>query len=277
MKNNPCYFFSNLDLKSNVRFWLIFFLLTTQLHASKPLWQSKEYIKKAFFEVAYKNEYGKMKDKTGLVRWEKPIKYRIDYFNLPSPIEVAENLIQSHFQDLSDITGLSIHKNNKKPNFKIILTKKYHYKKAIKRFMFANAKDAEKLAQDTSCLVTIRTQPQGFAIRHAIVIIPVDYAMRYGFLPGCVVEELSQATGISNDSDWVNPSIANDKSVFDLLTGLDYLFLKILYDKRLNVGMTIEQSGPIIDKILLEFEKDKLIKNSFLEVKKLRMSQQLDL
>ncbi len=45
-----------------------------------------------------------------------------------------------------------------------------------------------------------------------------------------------------NDSDWVSLSMANDKSVLDLLTGLDYLLLKILYDNRLHAGMSVKTS-----------------------------------
>ncbi len=257
-------------------FLLFGFLWGVQVCAAEPLWQSKAYIKKAFFEIAYKNEYGTVKDKLGLVRWEKPIEYQISYFNLPPSIEVAENLIHTHFQDLSDVTGLTISQNNKRPNFRVVLTKKSHYQEAIERFFGAKEKEAEKLEKDTSCLLSVKTHADSFSIKRALVIIPVDHAMRYGFLPGCVVEELSQATGISNDSDWVNPSISNDKSVFDLLTGLDYLFLKILYDRRLSVGMTVEQSGPIIDEILDDFHNNKTIQNSISEVRKLRLSQQLE-
>jgi hypothetical protein len=75
-----------------------------------------------------------------------------------------------------------------------------------------------------------------------LVIIPVDHAMSYGLLSACIIEELTQAMGLPNDSDWVIPSIANDKSVLDLLTGLDYLLLKILYDNRLHAGMSAKTS-----------------------------------
>jgi hypothetical protein len=39
-----------------------------------------------------------------------------------------------------------------------------------------------------------------------LVIIPVDHAMSHGLLPACVIEELTQAMGLPNDSDWVIPS-----------------------------------------------------------------------
>jgi hypothetical protein len=82
--------------------------------------------------------------------------------------------------------------------------------------------------------------------------------------------------GLPNDSDWVNPSVANDKSILDLLTGLDYLMLKILYDKRLVVGLDVGQSSAIVDTILFDFEQQNLIKNSVLKSRELRLSKQLE-
>ncbi len=115
-----------------------------------------------------------------------------------------------------------------------------------------------------------------YELVQATVIIPVDHAMKYGLLPACIVEELTQAMGLPNDSDWVNPSVANDKSILDLLTGLDYLMLKILYDKRLTIGLSLEKSIPIIDEILLDFEQKNLIKNAVFKARKLRLSQRLE-
>jgi hypothetical protein len=68
----------------------------------------------------------------------------------------------------------------------------------------------------------------------------------------------------------------NDKSVLDLLTGLDYLMLRILYDKRLRIGMSVKQSSPIVDKILLDFEQQGLIKNAILKARELRLSRRLE-
>lgn len=262
-------FFSRFKLiKSGFKFSLIF-LLVTQVNAYKPLWQSKEYIKKSFFEIAYNNEYSKEKSK--LRRWEKPIKYRVDYFNLPPKIEMVETLIDEHFKDLSSIINLPITKDDKNPNFRIVLTKKSHYKDAISRYMTSKVKNIEN---ESNCLLSFRHK--AYQLIGATVIIPVDHAMRYGLLPACVVEELTQAMGLPNDSDWVNPSVANDKSILDLLTGLDYLMLKILYDKRLVVGLDVGQSSAIVDTILFDFEQQNLIKNSVLKSRELRLSKQLE-
>ncbi|CAB9545105.1 Tellurite resistance protein (telA) [uncultured Gammaproteobacteria bacterium] len=232
-------------------------------------WQSKDYIKKAFFEIAYKNEY--RKGASNLRRWKKRIQYKVEYFELPEDFKMAENLIDEHFKDLSDITALPIVKSDHYSNFKIILTKRSYYKEAIEKYTSTTIKNIDT---QSNCLLFIKHRH--YELFDATVIIPADHAMRYGLLPACIVEELAQAMGLPNDSDWVNPSVANDKSVLDLLTGLDYLMLRILYDKRLRIGMSVKQSIPIVDKILLDFEQQGLIKNAILKARELRLSRRLE-
>ncbi len=105
-------------------------------------------------------------------------------------------------------------------------------------------------------------------IEQAVVIIPVDHVYSRGLLVACIVEETTQVMGLPNDSDWVNPSIANDASRIELLTGLDYLLLKILYDSNLKAGMPLSQSQPIIKKIISDLQKNHQIKNAQHEVNK---------
>ncbi len=252
-----------------LRILCLLLILVLRVDAQDATWQSKNYIKKAFFEIAYKNEYRKGTSK--LRRWNKGIRYQVDYFKFPLSFEMAENMIDDHFKDLSDISALPITQSDTNPNFKIILTKREFYAEAIKKYTNTKIKN---IATESNCLLSIKHRM--YELVQATVIIPVDHAMKYGLLPACIVEELTQAMGLPNDSDWVNPSVANDKSILDLLTGLDYLMLKILYDKRLTIGLSLEKSIPIIDEILLDFEQKNLIKNAVFKARKLRLSQRLE-
>jgi hypothetical protein len=53
----------------------------------------------------------------------------------------------------------------------------------------------------------------------------------------CVVEEVTQALGLPNDSFTVKPSIFNDDDEYQELTWQDELFLRVLYDARVRPGM----------------------------------------
>ncbi len=250
---------------------LVFIYCSVSFAAIKDInWQDKQYIKKAFFEIVYKNEYQSGLQK--LKRWQKNIIWDINYFKLTAKINIVEKLITLHFNDLSSITGVKIFKKNKhkqKENFKIILTKREFYKKAIEKYTSNKIKD---LYKTSNCLLYFRYD-FSYGFNSVVVIIPVDYVMSNGLLPSCIVEELTQAMGLVNDSDWVNPSVANDVSINDLLSGLDYLMLKILYDKRLLPGMDTNESSSIVDEILTDFIKQGIIESSVIKARKLEIAK----
>ena len=61
----------------------------------------------------------------------------------------------------------------------------------------------------------------------------------------CVHEEVAQGLGLRNDSPRARPSIFNDDDEFALLTSHDEKLLTMLYDRRLQPGMSAEQARPI--------------------------------
>jgi hypothetical protein len=62
----------------------------------------------------------------------------------------------------------------------------------------------------------------------------------------CYHEELAQGLGLANDDQNARPSIFNDDEEFALLTSHDELLLKILYDPRLQPGMSADEARPIV-------------------------------
>lgn len=68
-------------------------------------------------------------------------------------------------------------------------------------------------------------------------------------LKSCVEEELAQTLGLFNDDSSIRPTIFNDDQEFALLTQHDGLLLQILYDDRLETGMTPARAMPIVREI----------------------------
>ncbi len=62
----------------------------------------------------------------------------------------------------------------------------------------------------------------------------------------CIHEEIAQGLGLPNDSPRARPSIFNDDDEFALLTNHDELLLRMLYDPRLEPGMTADQARPVV-------------------------------
>jgi Protein of unknown function (DUF2927) len=71
-------------------------------------------------------------------------------------------------------------------------------------------------------------------------------------LRSCIEEELTQAMGLPNDDAAVRPSIFNDEKEFGVLTAHDELLLRILYDPRLEPGMTPGTAMPVVRQIIAE-------------------------
>lgn len=84
----------------------------------------------------------------------------------------------------------------------------------------------------------------------AIVLIRTDLAAPT--TQSCIEEELAQVMGLPNDDETVRPSLFNDDEEFALMTLHDELLLRILYDDRLEPGMSPEESMPIVRQIARE-------------------------
>jgi hypothetical protein len=68
----------------------------------------------------------------------------------------------------------------------------------------------------------------------------------------CIHEELVQTLGLLNDDAGARPSIFNDDQEFALLTRHDEYLLRILYDPRLEYGMTAGEGMPVVRRIVEE-------------------------
>ena len=69
---------------------------------------------------------------------------------------------------------------------------------------------------------------------------------------GCIHEELAQGLGAANDSPHAHPSVFNDDDAFALLTGHDEALLGMLYDPRLEPGISAHQARPLVRKLARE-------------------------
>jgi hypothetical protein len=100
------------------------------------------------------------------------------------------------------------------------------------------------------CLVVARDSGGSSAYVQAVAVIRAEHPdlMRLS----CIHEELAQGLGLANDSPRARPSVFNDDEEFALLTRMDEILLKILYDRRLRPGMTESEARPIVEVIAAE-------------------------
>lgn len=213
-------------------------------------WKNPTYIIQAFDEIALKNEYDK--DKHRVRKWRQPVRVFVEH-------QVGDNglhaqLVQMHLSHLAQITGHSIVKVDslEEANLHLVFTRQSQWADVVMRLMGASA--ASNI-HGSVCMGKFALNSQN-EIERAWVVIPVDQAQMHGKLVACVVEEITQVLGLPNDLVKVFPSIFNDKTPQDLLTGLDYILLKLLYSADIRAGMTAAEVQPILQKLLEQWQRD---------------------
>lgn len=225
--------------------------------AEQLQWQNPDYLISSFFKIALQNEHGKSDHR--LHKWQQPIHYRI--IDRTGDKTLHAMLVQKHLQQLSQITGVDIHavKKSDNTNLKILFSSEQDLEQDLKiGFGISNEKIRNELMRNSVCSAHFQVNHHN-EISSAMVIIPVDRARAHGKLMSCVVEELTQVMGLPNDSDDVFPSIFNDRSYNQFLTGLDYVLLKLLYQPTVKSGMTQQQLHNILSGLLSKTEFHELI------------------
>jgi hypothetical protein len=224
--------------------------------AQDRAWSLSAYLVDSFVEVALKSAYSTRRHPVR--KWTVPVSYFI--VHQVGDEDLHRGLIHAHFQHLAEITGLAIQPADREAaaNFLVVLTSEDRLQVDMLRFYSTDSMlQHEALMRHSVCLVTFATERRG-SIARAVAMIPVDRARGRGDLVSCMVEELTHALGLPNDSTKNIPSIFSRQSGHAFLSGLDYLMLKMLYDPRVKAGMSEKAVLPILQTIAGEYERDKL-------------------
>ncbi len=235
---------------------------SSAISANVPHWQDSQYIERSFYDIALQNEYDNKQ--TRVRKWVKPLRIYVDH-------QVGENelhlkLLKMHLSQLHKITALPMQfvKNKSQANVIVFITRSSQVNSIISSEI---SPESIKPLRNAVCLANFKKNNNN-EITRALVIIPVDRARMHGKLISCFVEELTQILGLPNDSKMIHPTIFSDRNIYKLLTGLDYILLKLLYSAEIKAGMTKAELKPKIQQILNQWQQDGTIKNAQKEVVK---------
>jgi hypothetical protein len=224
-------------------------------HAEEP-WQSAAYLQQAFTEIALHNEYSV--GEQPVRKWLQPVKVWLEHHT--DQTEQHTLLTKYHFQHLAKITGhpISFASSRQEANFIVVFSHLQLWRNDI---ALVSGDLFTKPPDDAVCVFGLSLDDKK-AIKRAWVVIPVDYAQEHRQLLSCIVEETTQAMGLPSDSDKVFPSVFNDHTPESLLTGLDALLLKMLYQPAIKPGMRGPQVKPILANILQKWQADGTIEHA---------------
>ncbi|MHA1537650.1 MAG: DUF2927 domain-containing protein [Alphaproteobacteria bacterium] len=206
-----------------------------------------------FDVIAFRNEMREVINPR-VSKWVNPIRVYKQFDAIIAP--GSEEFLDKHMERLARLTGVSISAvtSRKKANFIIIFTRREAYlRSALAQFDPEGggaSRELQARLKRTHCLGIYRARESNAELIRAIVIIPVDTALKNGILRRCIVEETTQSMGLPNDSDDANPSIFNDSSPLKDLSAHDILLLKLLYHPALRVGMKRLDALRIAERIL---------------------------
>ncbi|MEF1291462.1 DUF2927 domain-containing protein [Vibrio sp. M260118] len=228
----------------------------TQAYETQQTWLDTNFVEKAFINVALRNEYSA--GSKPLTKWQQPVKIWVEH--KVADQDLHDELTNAHLRHLQQITGHPIQRvhSRSEANIVWIFTREAVWRDDIEQEL---GKHALNNVYGAICKAGYRIARDG-SLAHAAIVIPVDQAREHGKLLACIVEEVTQVLGLPNDSESAFPSIFNDETPEDLLSPLDVVLLKLLYEPELKAGMNELQVKPILRQLLSRYKKDGTLKRA---------------
>lgn len=213
---------------------------------------SPETVLKHFESVVFGSEYEGVAEATKIQKWVGPVRIGVNAMTgvvKPKPdggrelnLERARptneqmSLIRKHLTTLVKLTGVKNEAADKKAKKPANLLIRFLPRLAIGQPFVDKDIDPrllKKLGKGGACYFVIIPFRSGMLRRGLIVVnneLPMDQ------MDACLLEELTQAFGMPNDSDIVTPSVFNQQGQMRALSKTDIAMIKTLYDHRLPAG-----------------------------------------
>lgn len=220
-------------------------------------------LSETFVMVALYNEYGRkdggffrQESSSHLRRWQEPVRLQVIFGeSVPENQRQADRVrIGSYLLRLSAITGHPVSMVDSNPNFSLYVVSEDErealgptLRAEIPSLTASDIDGITMMPRSTYCLVYTRSQRNQGVLSRAVAVVRAEHPDL--IRQACFHEEIAQGLGLPNDWDKARPSIFNDDNEFALLTPMDELLLKILYDPQLRPGMRPEQARPIVEAI----------------------------
>ena len=229
-------------------------------------------IVEAFEQLAFYNEYDIDKNKllpnsnaVSLAKWKSNTNISVRFGGSVDEKQKDKDLkeINGLISNLSKITNHKIKISQQNVNMYVVVAKQNEIKDLISEIGLKRPEFDPKripiitlLPKDIHCMaMTSMSSEPNSAISSALVIIRSELPtiMR----KACIHEEIAQSLGLTNDSHFARPSIFNDDDEFATLTNFDEILLQILYDHRLQPGISEKEAAQLVKQIATEITDQK--------------------
>ncbi len=225
----------------------------------------------AFEQVAFYNEYDISGDKllpnsesVMLAKWKSNINISVRFGNSVNKKQKDNDLLEINelIGVLSQVTNHNIEISQQNINMYVVIANQKEIKDLISEIGLLQPEfDPQRipiitqLPRDIHCMAMTSMNVQANSgISSSLVIIrnELPHIMR----KACIHEEIAQSLGLTNDSHLARPSVFNDDDEFATLTKFDEILLQILYDYRLNSGISKREASQLVRQIANEINID---------------------
>jgi len=185
-----------------------------------------------FERIGFHNEFGGQHRDGRLMKWSGPLRVRLK----GAGAERYREEIEAHFETLRRLTRLDIS-----------IVEWWWPWEANVEIEFTTWSAEMRWRGVAPCRAEV--YDRGFVLASARIVISTNIA---ALRRHCIVEELTQALGLMNDSTLLAPSMFNDGSQDQSLLPWDEILVRVLYDPRLRPGMPVQVALPLAYRILDE-------------------------
>jgi len=217
-------------------------LILAPVAQANELLPKTEEIVRLFHDVVFKTESGFGSDGKPVVKWVSPIQIYVHQFPGAEYLTQLEALMKQ----LSRLTGLPITRVSTPTDANLQL-----------HFLPTSIIRERMKAKNLNCGGKLRGKRGEWTITSADVYISTESPER---TEHCLVEELAQILGLTNDTRLTDMTIFNDQSKRMALSIPDQILIKTLYDPALVPGMSSQQAEPVARLIITNL-RQRLIDN----------------
>ncbi|GAB1364244.1 DUF2927 domain-containing protein [Rhodobacter sp.] len=191
-----------------------------------------------------------------LRKWAGPVRVGLRFgASVPPDRQATDRArVASYLARLSQITGHPISLSDSAPNFWVHVVSEDEreamgpaLQAALPGLSAGDIADVTHMPRTTYCLVYALSEGNSGNYTRAVAVIRAEHPDL--LRQSCFHEEIAQGLGLANDSPRARPSIFNDDEEFALLTRMDEMMLRILYNPALRAGMKIDEARPIVKRL----------------------------
>ncbi len=219
----------------------------------------------AFDAVVFGSDLGSAMRQQRVAKWTGPVRVAVRY-DAAGGSEIAEqggkvppwirDAVASHLRRLARLSGLDIglldgESSQPAANIRLTLTTR----QGINNISFDGVSPAvlRQLRGPGRCFFIYWVGQPGNIERAEIVI---NSQLNYDHIRHCIIEEITQALGLPNDTNLVRPSIFSDHDRLLELAPTDEILLQVLYGPRMRVALGREAAlwvaGNSLRQLLIE-------------------------